>query len=167
MTRILLFGNSGSGKTTLARRLSRQLGLAHLDLDTLAWLPGLPPRRHSLVDSEKRIRDFTALANQWVIEGCYSDLLQLLSCEADEMVYLGLSEEDCVAHARSRPFEPEKYSSEAAQNKNLDMLIDWIRSYPHRTDSCSLIAHKQLFSSFPGKKIKLVTSGEVDNWSPG
>ena len=37
MRRIVVFGNSGSGKTTLARVLTSQYGLAHLDLDSLAW----------------------------------------------------------------------------------------------------------------------------------
>lgn len=40
MSNILIVGNSGSGKSTLATRLERELGIAHLDLDTLAWLPG-------------------------------------------------------------------------------------------------------------------------------
>ncbi|WP_415071942.1 AAA family ATPase [Hyphomicrobium sp.] len=43
MQRLLIFGNSGSGKSTLARQLAQERGLAHLDLDTLAWQPGMPP----------------------------------------------------------------------------------------------------------------------------
>ncbi|MCE9595769.1 MAG: hypothetical protein K8S98_16390 [Planctomycetes bacterium] len=37
--RVLVFGNSGSGKSHLARRLLTEHGLAHLDLDTIAWAP--------------------------------------------------------------------------------------------------------------------------------
>ena len=37
MRKILIFGNSGSGKSTLAGKLCAGNGLAHLDLDTLAW----------------------------------------------------------------------------------------------------------------------------------
>jgi adenylate kinase family enzyme len=35
--KILIFGNSGSGKSTMAKRHSEQSGLAHLDLDSIAW----------------------------------------------------------------------------------------------------------------------------------
>ena len=45
MSRIIVFGNSGSGKTTLAQALAQREGLAHLDLDTVAWRPVTPPER--------------------------------------------------------------------------------------------------------------------------
>ena len=57
MTRYLLLGNSGSGKSTLAARLAARDGLAHLDLDTLAWLPTTPPARRPLADSERDVRE--------------------------------------------------------------------------------------------------------------
>ena len=49
--RILVVGNSGSGKSTLAAALARDRALAHLDLDPLAWEPGLPPVRRAIADS--------------------------------------------------------------------------------------------------------------------
>ena len=42
MAKILVFGNSGSGKTTFAKVLVISQQLAHLELDTLAWLPVTP-----------------------------------------------------------------------------------------------------------------------------
>jgi adenylate kinase family enzyme len=166
MKKFLITGNSGSGKTSLARRIQRQLGIAHLDLDTLAWLPDTPPRRRQLADSEKAIKNFIQLYEYWVIEGCYADLLELLVHEADEIVYLKVSESSCVANARRRPFEPEKYSCEAAQNANLEMLVQWINAYATRTDTCSLDAHEKLVESFPGIKTVLGSSEEIDCWSP-
>src|SRR5262245_31604748 len=41
--KLVIFGNSGAGKSTLAQRLAREGALAHLDLDSLAWLPTEPP----------------------------------------------------------------------------------------------------------------------------
>ena len=78
MRKILIFGNSGSGKSTLATALAEAEQLAHLDLDTLAWLPGWPPERAPLEVSERKIQDFTKAYNGWVVEGCYTDLLELL-----------------------------------------------------------------------------------------
>ena len=37
--KLVIFGNSASGKSSLAKKLAEQAQLAHLDLDTLAWLP--------------------------------------------------------------------------------------------------------------------------------
>ena len=50
--KIVIFGNSASGKSSLAKKLAKQDQLAHLDLDTLAWLPAVsptsPPQRQSI-----------------------------------------------------------------------------------------------------------------------
>ena len=54
----MIFGNSGSGKSTLAKKLVIDEGLAHLDLDSLAWLPETPPLRAPLSKSGDKIHDF-------------------------------------------------------------------------------------------------------------
>ncbi|RLE22488.1 MAG: hypothetical protein DRJ65_13775 [Acidobacteria bacterium] len=78
MHRIVIFGNSGSGKSTLAREKAGLLACAHLDLDTVAWQEGHEtPTRKSLTESRNQIKPFLAKNENWVIEGCYSDLLAL------------------------------------------------------------------------------------------
>ena len=77
MAKILIFGNSGSGKSTLARRLRETHGLAHLDLDTLAWKPTSPPERKPNEESAQEIQAFTASNETWVIEGCYTSRFHL------------------------------------------------------------------------------------------
>ncbi len=155
MQRILIFGNSGSGKSTLAARLRDAQGLAHLDLDVLAWLPSTPPERRPLAESGRAISEFVAAHENWVIEGCYTDLLQLAAPLATEAIFLNLSVAQCQANARKRPWEPHKYSSPAAQDANLAMLLDWIAQYPERDDTLSLRAHRQFFEAFPGYKLEL------------
>lgn len=152
MDRILIFGNSGSGKSTLARHLGKERGLAHLDLDTLAWLPEMPPRRAPLATSAEAIQRFLDAHAAWVIEGCYSDLLQLVTHAASELVFLNLPVANCLDNARARPWEPHKYPSPEAQNANLDMLLDWIRHYEIRQDEFSCHAHLALYDAFPGPK---------------
>ncbi|MCB1669896.1 MAG: AAA family ATPase [Pseudomonadales bacterium] len=166
MTKVLVVGNSGSGKTTLARRLQQTLGLAHLDLDTLAWMPGMPPQRRPLEDSAAQIAEFLQTQQGWVVEGCYADLLALLEEEAEHLVFLQVSEQECVANARNRPFEPHKYSSRAAQDRNLEMLIQWIGDYGNRTDSCSLSAHEALYQAFTGRRHRLTSTLQADCWLP-
>ena len=150
--RVLIFGNSGSGKSTLARRLAGERGLAHVDLDTLAWLPESPPRRAPLAESAERIQAFIDSHAGWVIEGCYTDLLEVAAPFASRAVFLNLDVEQCVANARNRPWEPHKYESKAAQDANLDMLIGWIRDYIERDDVFSYHAHREFYERFPGCK---------------
>lgn len=150
--RILLFGNSGSGKSTFAQYLSKAHGLAHLDLDTLAWRPTTPPERRPIAESARDIEQFVSAQASWVIEGCYSDLLALAAKEASEAIWMNLAIEDCVANAQARPWEPHKYPSKEAQDANLAMLLEWIRQYESRTDTFSAAAHREFYEAFAGDK---------------
>ena len=169
MRRIVVFGNSGSGKTTLARVLTSQYGLAHLDLDSLAWdssgvqvqtmtlddWAAFVPRRRSLTESASTISDFIHEHSEWVIEGCYGDLLEQVLPYASEVRFLNPGVEACIANCRARPWEPEKYPSKEAQNQKLDFLLDWVREYESRADEYSLARHRELFEGFRGPKVEL------------
>lgn len=152
MQRIVIIGNSGSGKSTLAKALADRHGLAHLDLDTIAWAPSAPPTRRALAESDAAIADFHARHPGWVVEGCYADLAELALAHATQLVFLNPGVEACVANCRARPWEPHKYSSPAAQDRNLAMLIGWVRGYATRDDEFSLRRHRALFDDFRGDK---------------
>lgn len=161
MRKILIFGNSGSGKSTLAKALSKEKGLAHLDLDTLAWLATSPPQRAPINESDLAIQDFIAENESWVIEGCYTDLLECASTHANEIVFMDLPIEACVANAKKRPWEPHKYESKAAQDANLNMLIDWIAGYSQRTDTFSEQAHRDFYDAFTDKKTRYASNQKL------
>src|SRR5262245_5899028 len=149
-------GNSGAGKSTLAARLAREHGLAHLDLDTVAWEPGIaPPRRAPLATSIAALDAFTAEHPRWVIEGCYADLLAPAAARSTLLVFLNPGVDACVAHCRARPWEPHKYATKAEQDANLEMLVTWVRDYETRTDEFSLRSHRALFDGFTGPKREL------------
>jgi adenylate kinase family enzyme len=152
--KIIIFGNSGSGKSTLAQEL-RDKGLAHLDLDILAWLPSTPPKRRPIVQAHEQIQTFISENVEWVVEGCYTDLLQLLKPFANEAIFMNLPVHLCQKNARNRPWEPHKYESKQAQDGNLPMLIDWIAGYMQRDNDLSYGAHRALFEDFQGKKKEL------------
>lgn len=156
--RLLIFGNSGAGKSTLAALLARERALAHLDLGTLAWEPATAaPARRPLAASQTDLERFRCANPAWVIEGCYADLLGLLTSHCTELIFLNPGSEACVQNCRTRPWEPHKYASKQAQDDKLGMLIGWVRSYETRVDACSLLSHQRLFAEFPGKKREIIT----------
>ena len=158
MSKVVIFGNSGSGKSTLATELALKNQLAHLDLDTIAWKASKTPERQTIVESSQSINDFLIAHNNWVIEGCYADLLEIVTPKADKVIFLNLPASACVENAKNRPWEPHKYKSKEAQDENLDMLIDWILQYTSRNDTFSKVAHEKLFEEFQGKKTMYVSN---------
>jgi adenylate kinase family enzyme len=154
--RVLIFGNSGSGKTTLAQALAREHGLAHLDLDRLAW--SAPAVRKPLEESAAEIRYFLGAHDAWVVEGCYGDLLALVLPSATEVRFLNPGIDVCVANCRARPWEPEKYDSKEEQDGRLGYLLEWVRAHETRPDEYSLARHRQLYESFRGRKQEVTCS---------
>ncbi len=57
----------------------------------------------------------------FVIEGCYSDLLELVLPECSELLFLNPGAEQSVRNCRARPWEPHEYASKAAQDANLEL----------------------------------------------
>ena len=96
---------------------------------------------------------------QWVIEGCYADLLKIAIPQSSKIIYLNLPVEVCISNAERRPWEPHKYESKAAQDVNLAMLTAWIAQYTIRDDTFSKSAHEALFDSYKGEKT-MYTSNE-------
>lgn len=133
-----------------------------MDLDTLAWQASTPPERKPLDDSQSEIEKFVDSNEAWVIEGCYADLLHMAVSKSNEMIFMNLSIETCLANARNRAWEPHKYESKQTQDANLEMLLKWIAQYSQRTDTFSESSHSALFSEYPGKKIMFTSNRNND-----
>ncbi|MEN7341394.1 MAG: AAA family ATPase [Pseudomonadota bacterium] len=161
--RAVIFGNSGSGKSTLAKAIGEVSNSDILDLDTVAWAAAAPPVRRPLTDSQELMREFMQSTEDWVIEGCYGDLIEFAMTQATHAVFLNPGVATCIDNARNRPWEPHKYESREAQDANLAMLTAWIDDYVHRGDEFSLRRHQSLFDGFAGHK-REVTTNERDSW---
>jgi len=122
-------------------------------------MPTSPPARKPINEAKVEIDAFLNSNSQWVVEGCYSDLLEIVIPEASEIIYLNLPVEICIANAKRRPWEPHKYESKEAQDSNLQMLIAWTTEYPDRDDTFSMSSHKALYDGYEGKKT-MYTSNE-------
>lgn len=161
--KLLIFGNSGSGKSSLANYISKSENIAYLDLDTIAWLDSNPPQRAPLDNSHQSLKDFMSDNESWVVEGCYTDLLNLLSQEANEIIFLNLDTELCIENAINRPWEPHKYKSRQAQDDKLPMLLEWIAQYKDREDTFSLASHLNFYDNFSGEKLMYTSNTDLNN----
>lgn len=134
----------------MARKLIGSLAIARLSLDEIAWESDATrrPLEHSLKD----LQAFIDRHAEWIIEGCYSDLIEAALPFCTELRFLNPGVATCVSHCRARPWEPEKFASPDEQRAMLDQLITWVSEYETRTDEYGLKRHRALFDNFTGKK---------------
>jgi adenylate kinase family enzyme len=83
--RVSVVGTTGSGKTTLARALSALLGSPHVELDALFWEPRW--KMAELAVFRTRVAS-AAAGDEWVIDGGYSAVRDLIWPRADTVVWL-------------------------------------------------------------------------------
>ena len=143
-------GNAGAGKSTMVGRLIGSADIPHLSLDEIAWDQG--PVRKPLDESQTLLRQFINANEQWIIEGCYGDLIEAALPSCTELRFLNPGIETCVAHCTRRPWEPSKFSSAEQQDAMLSQLIQWVQEYETRDDEYGLKRHRQVFDRFLGPK---------------
>ena len=164
--RIAILGNSGSGKTTLAKWLSSRSCAAQLDLDSVAWVPGqiavARPIEHALAD----VQSFCCSNDQWVVEGCYANLVNQALLFKPLLLFLNPGVEHCMANCQARPWEPHKYRSKQEQDQRLEYLLGWVREYYSRDGEMSLKAHRTCFDRYTGQKQELTDVPDLDLPSP-
>jgi adenylate kinase family enzyme len=154
--RIVILGNAGSGKSTLAKSLARTQRMPSLDLDTIVWEPDqvAVERPDRLVFAD--LAQFCRESDDWVIDGCYGDLVEAVLPNSPLLIFLEPGQDVCVANCRARPWEPHKYRSKAEQDAHLEHLLGWVRSYYDLDGSMSLAGHRAVFDAYAGPK-RLVT----------
>lgn len=118
-------------------------GQAVLSLDAVTW--NKDQTRRSLPGTLAAFEDFRADHPEWIIEGCYADVIEALAPHGDELIFLNPGVEVCLAHANARPWEPDKWATAAEQIAFLRDLREWIATYPTRDDEFGLAAHRRDF----------------------
>ena len=153
--RIAIGGNSGSGKSTLASALAQESGWPVLDLDSVAWESNQIAVARDAAAARADVERFCTEHSDWIVEGCYADLIAISLGHSPLLVFLDPGMEQCLAHCRQRPWEPHKYQSKAEQDEKLAFLLTWVRDYYVRDGSLSLQAHAALFGAYAGPKRRL------------
>jgi adenylate kinase family enzyme len=148
--KLILLGNAGAGKSTMARRIIDSGDTARLSLDEIAW--GKQAERKPLEASLCELQQFLQANDDWIIEGCYSNLVEAALPFCSELRFLNPGVEVCVAHCNRRPWEPTKFASADAQQAMLGQLIKWVKEYETREDEYGLKRHRRIFDNFPGPK---------------
>lgn len=148
--RHLILGNSGSGKTTLARRLVGDREVPVLSLDAIAWDPG--PVRRPIEDSERALVEFVISNDEWVVEGCYGDLVRAAFPHANTLWFLDPGTDRCLSHCRARPHEADKFATAEEQDAALAHLLEWVARYDERDDEYGRRSHQSAFDDFPGRR---------------
>jgi adenylate kinase family enzyme len=87
VNRINVVGSSGSGKTTVAIDIAEALDIPHLELDSIHHLPNWEPIDTELFRS--KVTEFVS-GEQWVVDGNYSKVRDLVWKRADTVVFLDL-----------------------------------------------------------------------------
>lgn len=150
--RILIMGNSGSGKSWRARDLAQQHDLVHLDLDTIYFVPGQVAVQRPAEQVQADLLAFIAMHPQWVVEGCYGDVIDAALPFCSELVFMNPGKAACLANNARRPWEPHKYASSEKQDSMLPFLLDWVAQYYERGDACSYSWHRRVFDAWGGVK---------------
>jgi adenylate kinase family enzyme len=153
--KVILMGNAGAGKSTMARRVIGTRAIPILSLDDITWNPGV--LRKPLAESLDLLDDFLKANKEWVIEGCYGDLIEAALPHCTELRFLNPGVEACVAHCQRRPWEPEKFASAEEQDAMLKQLVLWVKEYENRDDEFGLKRHRSIFDRFNGPKLEFTS----------
>lgn len=165
--RVCILGNSGSGKTTLGKRMASEIASPLLELDSLVWAKEMPPRMRDDAEIQTDLERYLGANERWVIEGCYAKWAAACLAAKPLLLFLAMTEEQCVANCLSRPWQPEKFASKSAQDRTLPFLLDWVRAYYTRDDDMSRKQHAALFEAYDGPKLLLESREALNHFLGG
>ena len=153
--RIMIMGNGGSGKTWLSKRLAPCLVRNPVHLDDIYWQPG---RYGAVRDKATVIEEIRRLSreHEWLVEGVYGWLVNVILPRATTLVFLDLPEDECIANIRARGKQRGESDESFAE------LLDWVSKYRERKNNWnSFESHLRMFEEFPNEKVRLKGRTEV------
>lgn len=93
MQRIVVIGSCGAGKSTLARTLGEKLALPVIHLDSYYWQEGwIETERSEWINIQQKL----IKGDRWIIDGNYSNTLEIRLKAADAIIWLDFSRRLCL-----------------------------------------------------------------------
>src|SRR4051794_28855788 len=130
MKRIRVVGNAGSGKTTTAAAIATRLGLSHLELDAVHWLPEWQER--DAEDFRRLVLEFAAATPGWVIDGNYSGRLQdTLDDLVDTYIWLDLPRWRVSSAVAARSVRRALKHEELWNTGNREQISSLVKRHPN------------------------------------
>ena len=158
--KIRIIGGSGSGKTTLARKLSKEYGISHYDLDELQWdntandygTKRDPGEREALLNEILKRDD-------WIIEGVYYSWCGQCFMDADRIFLLRVPRRT-YRYRIIRRFIRRKLGLESGKRESLRSvknLLAWADKY-QKEDMPGI---RKLLARYADKVTEYTTGKEV------
>ncbi|OQY39046.1 MAG: hypothetical protein B6226_02640 [Candidatus Cloacimonetes bacterium 4572_65] len=149
--RISIIGTSCSGKTTLAKRVSRELGLEHFELDSIYWLPNWDS-----LPKEQFVKEVSQVADEvenWVIDGNYKRVREILWQKSNVIIWLNYPFHivfyRCIERTFRRAFKQELLFNNNVESIKTsffskDSIILWVlKTYKRRKREYPLMLAEQ------------------------
>lgn len=153
--RIVIMGNGGAGKTWLAQRLARPLGLPLFHLDDVHWEPG----RYGIARDRATVHEdirMIAAGEAWLMEGVYGLYVNIALPRTTTLIWLDLSEEECVANILHRGIQGGE------SQESFEELVKWVSEYRARKNNWNAFdGHLKLYEGFAGPKVRLHSREQI------
>jgi adenylate kinase family enzyme len=169
MNRIAVVGATGSGKTILASKIAQRLSIPHIETDAIYWGPNWTPI--PLEEFRKRMVTVSQ-GHQWVIDGNYSKVRDLVWGRAETLVWLDYPLLLVFWRLLKRSF-PRVFTSVELWNGNhetfrgmflsKESLFVWLfQSYRHQKRTYPALVTEPMFSHLTFVRLK--SPRKADEW---
>jgi adenylate kinase family enzyme len=163
MKKILIIGSSGAGKSTLSRRLHKVIGIEIIHLDKVFWQPNWV---ETPKDEWKRKVENLLKKDSWIIDGNYSNTIEMRVAACDTVIFLDLPPIVCIYRILKRVAFYKKGSrpdmAEDCDEKFDWEFIKWVWNYPNRSKPKVEALLKQFKDT--KKIIRLQSKTEIENF---
>lgn len=139
----------------MAACVAARLACSVTSLDSIYWQHQASLRKRGQADAVAKARE-VAQRPEWVIEGVFGWLADVVAPEATALVWLDMPWQECRAGLVTRG--PQFGESEA----EFAGLLIWAEAYWTRSTGSSHAGHARIFAEFPRTKMALRSRTKMD-----
>ena len=151
--KIHIVGGPGSGKSFLAKKLSRELGIPHYDLDDIQWANEIGYGKKRDTGERDALLEQILQRDDWIMEGVYYAWCGRCFEDADR-IYLLTVPRPVYRYRIIRRFLRRKLGLEPGKKetlKSLSALLQWADKYQR----VNLVEIRKLLKAYPEKVMEL------------